>query len=91
MASKRAQKQLELLCSARTTEEELYALRSLNSILGCTKDSDGDPENIEEEFLRQSKTVLEEGNPYPWFQVCLSMSSHTIFSKKNLLYTIVIS
>lgn len=63
--------QLEKLCKAETTEEELEALRLLNVYLANVHTSHCDPDYIERQFLTQSKTVLEEGNPYPLFRVSL--------------------
>lgn len=91
------QKQLQLLCTAKTTEEELLALQSLNVILARPEACDEDPDTIEREFLTQSKTVLEEGNPYPRFQVGNTISAITdvsyilsLWLKPNLLITGVV-
>lgn len=60
---------IRLLCSAVSTEKELEALRLLSLHLAKTHTTHCDPDAIEQEFLTQSKTVLEEGNPFPSFEV----------------------
>jgi len=60
---------LHLLCQATSTEQELEALRLLNLNLANIKNTTCDADLIERQYLTQSKTVLEEGNPYPLFQV----------------------
>ncbi|XP_067933195.1 uncharacterized protein [Watersipora subatra] len=57
------------LCNAETTEQELEALGLLHRHLTNLHVSHCDPDFIEKQYLTQSKTVLEEGNPYPYFEV----------------------
>ena len=60
---------IRLLCTAVSTENEVEALRLLSIHLINATTTQCDPDMIEREFLSQSKTVLEEGNPFPLFEV----------------------
>lgn len=60
---------IRLLCTAVSTESEVEALRLLSLHLINVPSTQCDPDTIEQEFLSQSKTALEEGNPYPLFEV----------------------
>lgn len=72
------QHHLCLLCDATSTEDELGALRSLNLQLANVHTTHCDADFIEKQYLSQSKTVLEEGNPYPLFEVSLLLWGYLV-------------
>jgi len=65
------QDSLACLCSAETTEEELGALTDLSACLSQPLGEDGqeDADRLERIYLDMSTAALEDGNPYPGFQV----------------------